>query len=289
MKDKNRQQFDEHAIYQVLRRASQTFSRAAFLPHEIGKRILSRLDFVHLAPNVILDCGAKDGLLSQALLARYPQATVISQEIIADFQQQLKSHSCQQWLCSPVHRLPLANDSVDVIVCNLWLQQENDLAACFTEFYRVLKANGALFFTLYGPDTLHELRNCFQAVSPYAHVHEFVDMHNIGDILLQSHFMNPVMDMELITLTYTTVLDMLQELKGTGATNVRRDRHRGLLGKNRWQQMLAQYETLKSDNRIPATFEIIYGHAWVPKQKSLRNMNIAGEVVIPIDQITHPY
>jgi malonyl-CoA O-methyltransferase len=86
-------------------------------------------------------------------------------------------------------------------------------------------------------------------------------MHEVGDLLLQNGFQAPVMEMEKLTLTYQTVIDLLKDLKAIGAQSVRR-RAKSLTGKTKFQLMIKLYETYRQDGKIPATYEIIYGHAW---------------------------
>jgi malonyl-CoA O-methyltransferase len=120
-------------------------------------------------------------------------------------------------------------------------------------------------FTTFGPDTLKELRAAFRKIDDKPHVNKFVDMHDIGDILVNVGFADPVMDQEIITLTYDDLKPLLKELKGIGAHNVLDGRSHGLMGRERWDKMVAAYESFRKDARLPATFEVVYGHAWKPK------------------------
>ena len=119
-------------------------------------------------------------------------------------------------------------------------------------------------FTTFGPDTLKELRQSFRSVDDKPHVSDFVDMHDIGDILVQAGFADPVMDQETITLTYLDLKTMLRELKGIGAHNILPGRNSGLMGKTRWQVLQTAYEKFRLNDRLPATYEVVYGHAWKP-------------------------
>ena len=126
----------------------------------------------------------------------------------------------------------------------------------------MLTAGGLLMLSSYGPDTLKELKAAFGAGSAARHVHSFIDMHDLGDMLVASGFAAPVMDMEVITLTYSEVLALLRDLKASGETCAARDRQRGLMGRRAWERMLASYERERKEGRLPATIEVIYGHAW---------------------------
>ncbi|RTL01005.1 MAG: malonyl-[acyl-carrier protein] O-methyltransferase BioC, partial [Neisseriaceae bacterium] len=137
----------------------------------------------------------------------------------------------------------------------------------FTELARVLRPDGLLMFSTLGPDTLKELRQAFSGADGYAHVNRFIDMHDIGDALVHNGFAEPVMDMEYITLTYESVKAVMLDLKAIGAQQVLDGRNPGLMGKSRWQKVLDNYERLRQAGRLPATYEIVYGHAWKPQPK----------------------
>ena len=151
---------------------------------------------------------------------------------------------------------------------NLALQWVNDLPRAFAEFRRVLRVGGLLSFTTFGPDTLREVRDAFAGVDARTHTNRFVDMHDIGDMLVEAGFADPVMDMEYVTLTYSTPQAMLAELKAIGATNRTRGRPPAVTGRTRFSQAVERLERLRRDERIPATFEVVYGHAWKPEPRT---------------------
>jgi malonyl-CoA O-methyltransferase len=117
-------------------------------------------------------------------------------------------------------------------------------------------------FSTFGPDTLRELKAAFAGCDDAPHVHPFVDMHDIGDMLVAAGFGEPVIDMEAVTLTYAAPGLVLAELRAAGYANVRADRRRTLTGRGRWQRMIAAYAAQARDGRVSATFEVVYGHAW---------------------------
>lgn len=162
--------------------------------------------------------------------------------------------------------MPLAASSVDLAWSNLALHCAGDPQPAFKELRRVLKVGGLLMFSCYGPDTLKELKSAFAANDGAPHVHGFIDMHDLGDMLSACGFAAPVMDMELITLTYTDVDALLADLRATGQQNVLAERRRELTGKGAYAAMRTAYEKLRRDGRLPASFEIVYGHAWKPAQ-----------------------
>jgi malonyl-CoA O-methyltransferase len=156
---------------------------------------------------------------------------------------------------------------VDLVWSNLMLQWVNDLPRAFAEFRRVLRVGGLLTFTTFGPDTLQELARAFARIDGHTHVSRFADMHDLGDMLVQAGFADPVMDREQITVTYPSPAALLAELKAIGATNQTRGRPRGLTGRGRRAALEDVLRTLAQDGRIPATFEVVYGHAWKGEPK----------------------
>ena len=173
--------------------------------------------------------------------------------------------------------LPLADASVDVLFSNLCLQWVDDVPALFDEFRRVLRPKGYLAISTFGPDTLRELRAAWSQVDRAAHVSRFADIARIGDALMQAGFRDPVLDAEHFTLTYADAGALMRELKAIGATNADASRARGLTGKSQWRRMLEAYEEFRSDGVLPATYEVIYAHAWAPEPGQPRRTR-GGEV-----------
>jgi malonyl-CoA O-methyltransferase len=126
-------------------------------------------------------------------------------------------------------------------------------------------------FSTFGPDTLKELRLAFNGVDQHSHLNRFADMHDIGDMLMHGGFAEPVMDMECLTLTYDDVRGVLHDLKAIGAHNATAGRGQGLMGKGAWQQLVENYERLRRDGKLPATYEVVYGHAWKPRPRMTKD------------------
>ena len=119
-------------------------------------------------------------------------------------------------------------------------------------------------FTTFGPDTLKELRAAYQGIDQHTHVNRFVDLHDLGDMLVQAGFVDPVMDMEQLTLTYQDVRALMRDLKAIGAHNVTAGRPPGMSARATLAAVERNYEGWRQEGRLPATFEVIYGHAWAP-------------------------
>lgn len=274
---------DLAAVRSGFERAAAGYDDAAALQREIASRMLERLDYVKIAPRTILDAGCGTGEPLTRLAARYPGAQIVALDCACAMVEAARSRAqgarslarrllgaftrsrdgaASHYVCGDFHALPLKARTVDLVWSNLALQWVNDLPAVFEEFRRVLSVGGLLSFTTFGPDTLREVRDAFAGLDSGTHTSRFVDMHDIGDLLVHGGFGDPVMDMETLTLTYANPRAMLAELKAIGATNRTRGRPRGLTGRRTWQTVLARLEALARDGRIPATFEVVYGHAW---------------------------
>ncbi len=260
--------------------AAAGYNNAAVLQREVGLRMTERLDLVRLKPKRVLDIGCGTGHVTQLLVQRYPDAEIIG----VDSAFGMAAYAKQ--LCADTSQLPLVSQSVDLIVSNLMLHWCNDLSGVLQEWRRVLRPEGLLMFSVFGPDTLQELRASWAQVDSYTHVHAFWDMHDIGDALVKAKFADPVIDMEHFTLTYPTAQAMMRELQAMGMHNVTQGRCKGLVTPRRLAQVIATYETYRNaDQVLPSTYEVIYGHAWSPALSFGAVMNEQSEVHIPLSSI----
>ena len=278
---------DPRAVRRAFGRAAKSYDEAAVLQREVGARLAERLDVVKMVPAAILDAGCGTGAAIGELSARYPSARVVALDAALPMLQQARARStggrsllarllgplgrggaaAPAFVCADATALPLPGVCVDLVWSNLMLQWVGDLPRAFAEFRRVLKVGGLLTFTTFGPDTLKELARAFARVDGHTHVSRFVDMHDLGDLLVQAGFADPVMDMDMITVTYATPQALLAELKAIGATNQTRGRPRGLTGRHRRAALEDALARLARDGLIPATFEVVYGHAWKGEPK----------------------
>ncbi len=280
---------DKKQMRRAFNRAAENYDAAAVLQREVCNRMLERLAYIKLQPIRILDIGSGTGWGTRQLAQHYPAAQVIALDIAiamlrtaygrSSWWQKLFSGAKQMQVCGDMEALPFAANSVDMVWSNLALQWCNDLPATFAGLHRLLKVGGLFMFSTFGPDTLKELRASFQGVDQHNHLNRFADMHDMGDMLSHSGFAEPVMDMEYLTLTYADVRAVLYDLKAIGAHNATAGRGQGLMGKQAWARLVENYEQLRRDGKLPATFEVVYGHAWKPQPKQTAD----GRVIVKTD------
>jgi len=279
---------DHAGVRNAFDRASSTYEAAAVLQARVADELLERLEFFKLTPDVVVDLGAGTGRLTGELKRHYRRANVIALDIAPGMLREARRHSKLfrrfERVCGDVRRLPFADGSVDLAVSNVMLQWCDDLDAAFREIRRVLKPDGLMLFTTFGPDTLRELRAAWATVDDHSHVNTFIDMHDIGDALVRAGLTEPVLDVERVTLTYPSVLGLMRDLKVIGAHNVTAGRARGLTGRGALRQVEAAYETLRRDGVLPASYEVVYGSAWGSAGKRGSPV-MDGEVHVPISAI----
>jgi malonyl-CoA O-methyltransferase len=272
-------------------RAAGSYADAARLEGEVGARMLERLDYVRIGPKRILDAGAGTAREARRLAERYRDASLVA----LDFSLAMLRRARRQGgllsrlfagprplpVCADFERLPLASESVGLVWSNMALHWLDEPLAALREFQRVLSHDGLVMLSTLGPDTLKELR----AAAGDRRVHRFMDMHDLGDRLVAAGFSAPVIDMEVITVTYPDAAALLRELRATGQTGVRADRPRGLAGRRFLARLHDSLRAQARGDRIPATFEVVYGHAW--KGKSPGQAAAGEPAVVRLDLSRH--
>ncbi|GAB2901005.1 methyltransferase domain-containing protein [Uliginosibacterium flavum] len=272
----------DHALIRRRFSAGAAKAREAdFLAREVASRMAERLDYIRLTPKRILDLGCGHGADLPMLAQRYPQAQRIGLDFALPlldlarperglFQRLLGQHKGPQLLCADANQLPLARGTVQLIWSNLLLNWLTDPLPAIKECQRVLEVGGLFMFASLGPDTLKELR---AALPNHAgdRVHRFIDMHDIGDCLVQAGFADPVMDMQTITLTYPDADALLRDLRASASCNAAKGRPAGLSGKAGWRAARQALLQASVDGRLPATIELVFGHAWKPVPKQIED------------------
>jgi malonyl-CoA O-methyltransferase len=285
---------DKRKVRRNFENAVATYDEVAVLQREVGDRLLEQLEPITVTPQRILDLGCGTGNALRKLTARYPKAEIVAVDLAPGMLKQARSQrnlrekflrKQQRFVCGDAESLPFADDSFDFIWSNLALQWCEPLDKTFSELFRVLQPEGLLIFSTLGPDTLRELKSSWRNVDNYPHVNDFIDMHDVGDALVRNRFSDPVMNAEYITLTYSSVRNLMQDLKKLGSKNASRQRRKGLLTKHKLQQLEQQYEKFRQDDVLPASYEVVYGHAWVTAKAKTTSVAHDGVATIPLNRI----
>lgn len=243
------------------------YQRAAVAQREIGERLFERLSYLTMKPRTVLDLGCGSGFFTQRLKACYPDAHIVGLDVALNMLSVAATQGGTvmpaSWVNADMDALPFQANSFDLIFSNQVIHWAPSLAKVMKALYRVLAPEGCLMFSTLGPDTFLELRHAFRAADHHAHTNEFVDLHEVGDALLSNRFVDPVVDMERLTLHYHTLSALLRALKAQGVRHVNPKRCAGLMGRQAWQRFEASMQTLRTETgQVPLTYEVVYGHAW---------------------------
>lgn len=305
--------YDSRLVRRIFDRRAAKFGDVAFLPREIAQRMRERLDYIKLSPTSMLDagCGAGDDL--PPLRERFPEVPLIGVDLSYSMLRRALPHAAgdagwRRVLPAALQRslgvrgprlaqadfsaLPFASGAFDFIWSNLALHWHARPDLVLPEWQRVLEPNGLLMFSTLGPDTLRELRGAYaeveaaHGVAGEAHVIDFVDMHDLGDMLVESGFEIPVMDQETLTITYKSPQSLLADVRRWGAYPHRREQAGMGLGTVRARRLHeALHEALEArrrpDGTIALTFEVIYGHAW----KAVPRTTADGHSIVRVEDI----
>jgi malonyl-CoA O-methyltransferase len=268
---------------------------APWLHNEVGSRMAQRLAWIKKQPtNWVSWRPAASGRAVHALVAKqYPNSEVFLAPVGYESAQAAPLLIANQGLVqSLINKLqgqvkrmlrPVKEGSAHMVWANMALHTESDPAVTVKEWHRMLAVDGYLMFSCLGPDTALELRQLFDKLGWSPAAHPLTDMHDWGDLLVGTGFAEPVMDMERVVLGFSTAERALQELRGIGR-NLHPARFAGLRGRTWKAKLLQEMEALKNEQgQIELTFEVVYGHAFKPKQRvrlsaestiSMRDMRI---------------
>jgi len=243
------------------------YDQHAALEREVADRLLERVSFQRREPGRIIDLGSGTGYCAAALKRQYRRAEVLA----VDFALPMCRLSARKSsfmrplrvVCASVSSLPLANRSADLLVANLSLQWAMDGLELFNGLRRVLRPGGLLLLSLPGTDSLRELKQASQSAGLANVIGDFPDMHDIGDALLAAGFREPVMEAELITLTYPSHAALMKEFQAVGATSYCRDFN---LIQAKSDEIRTGYPVDPHSGKWPLSWEIVYGMAFGPEE-----------------------
>jgi malonyl-CoA O-methyltransferase len=311
--------YDSRLVRRIFDRRAATFGEVAFLPREIAQRMRERLEYIKVNPSSMLDAGCGPGEDLPLLRERFAETPLVGVDLSHAMLAQALPRAVGEagWrrlLPAALQRslgtrgprlaqadfgaLPFAAGAFDFIWSNLALHWHSRPDLVLPEWQRVLEPNGLLMFSTLGPDTLRELRGAYAEVEAAhglagaAHVIDFVDMHDLGDMLVESGFEIPVMDQETLTITYRSPESLLADVRRWGAYPHRRERAGQARGESPGPGAVRArrvYSALRdalearrrADGTIALTFEVIYGHAW----KAVPRTTADGHAIVRIEDI----
>ncbi|NYT82306.1 methyltransferase domain-containing protein [Alcaligenaceae bacterium] len=284
-----------HVNQQFARRSP--LDAAQFLYGEIAQRMLQRLSYIRIKPIKVLDAGCGAGHALEPLRAQYPDMDYSGQDacktllnVARDryvakpgFWQKLRNKPTPpvQFLESDMADSGQPSESMDLVWSNMALHWHPEPHNVLAEWRRILKPGALAMFSCLGPGSLAELRAAVEDAGLGTQTPQFVDMHDFGDLLLGRGFLDPVMDQEIITLTYRTPEKLLNDMRILGG-NPSLDRRAGLPGRQWMKRLLAALESQRhQDGTIHLSLEVAYGHAW----RSAAHRTPAGETRISASSI----
>lgn len=261
-----------------------------WLHQEIARRMGERLSLIRLKPELLLDWWGGLGASAEVLESVYPNTRrIVVEPDQAWFER--SSARCRQPWWSP-RRWSAKEDLVlletdnlpsgsELIWSNMMLHAVADPAAQIQRWSRLLKPDGFLMFSCLGPGTLRTLRHLYRRAFSTEPTLDFVDMHDLGDMLLAEGFVDPVMDQEELTLTWESPRQLMDELRGMGG-NVHPARLRGLRTPRWYEGLLTALGSLRgSDGRLQLHFEVSYGHAF----KGQPRVKVQSETFVSVDEL----
>jgi malonyl-CoA O-methyltransferase len=263
-------QLDANAVHAALRRLARAPS-APWLHAEVARRMAERLALIRLQPERIVDWWSFFGASGDWLDQAYPRAQRTAVEPLPALLARSRERSRAPWwsprrlrgtsvqVLAEHDDLPLG---AQLVWANMMLHAVADPPALMQRWQRTLSADGFVMFSCFGPGTARELRELYRRLGWPEPTMAFVDMHDLGDMLVHAGFADPVMDQETLTLSWDSADALLAELRTLGG-NASPARFAGLRTP-RWKQRLArELEALRgADGRLALSFEIAYGHAF---------------------------
>ena len=269
-------------MQQATQRAADLDPADNVLARHTGKELLDRLSLLTLAPRIILDLGCGAGVEADLLAQCYPGAMVVGLDACGA--PLFKHVPCRSFLATvgDAGLLPYQDGVFDLVASNLLLPW-CDVDKVLGEVARVLRPGGALVFATLGPDTLCEARVAWDHVDTFAHVHDLTDMHDLGDALIRHGFVEPVMDVQMLGLTFSDIRGLVRDLRALGGTNALTTRRRTLTGKDRWQAFASAYPHRPTDGgRVRTTFELVYAIAWASSGSTSNGSGIHVSIPQPL-------
>lgn len=273
--------FDRTLVRQRRDRAAAHLSTADFLLRESAGRLTDRLLDVARDFPMALDLGCHGGQVGELLAGHKKIGTLIQADLSPRMAKLARTATARPTMIADEEFLPVAENSLDLVLSNLSLHWVNDLPGALAQIRRAVKPDGLLLATLFGGETLRELRTALLeaeiettgGVAP--RISPFTDVRDAGNLLTRAGFALPVVDADVITVTYADMFKLMADLRAMGETNAVIERRKIPTRRDTFLRAAEIYRNLFADERgrLKATFQIITMTAWAPhasQQKPLR-------------------
>jgi len=257
---------DSRHVRRRFERAAASFDDADFVHTVTREGLLARLQPLVVEAGTVLDLGSATCSTSQALSKRFSRAHVISVDLAHNMLQRGRKKrawfSRSSFVQATAAALPFSAQSIDVVFANLLLPWVDDPNQVFSEIARVLRKGGVFAFATLGPDSLLEIRRAWAQVDDRAHVNHFLDMHDLGDGLVNAGLADPVLDVDRLSVSYDSTQKLFADLTAMGGRNALRQRNHALVGKQHFRHMTEELQRSGADGKITLDLELVFGHCW---------------------------
>tara|TARA_B100001113_G_scaffold9730_1_gene7774 strand:+ start:1432 stop:2289 length:858 start_codon:yes stop_codon:yes gene_type:complete len=242
----------------------ELFNEHDFFHKYCRKNLFDRLAPIKICPKIILNIGSATGSGSNILSRNYKDSQVYNIDLSFGMlkKSHLKENKRIKHIQAEASALPFNDNSIDLIFSNLCMPWLNDLPFFFKEIKRVMKKNGLFIFSTLGPDSLLALKKAWAEVDNFSHINNYIDMHIIGDQLLNVGLSDPVLDSERMIIKYNDISSLERDLTHTGARNALTARENSLTGRKKYEKFSKKLFPCNSSEKLNIEMEIIYGHAW---------------------------
>jgi NADH dehydrogenase [ubiquinone] 1 alpha subcomplex assembly factor 5 len=231
---------------------------------EIASRLTERLEDLKRDFHHILDLGAGTGLVADKIKESNPKSNIYA----LDFSEKLLQQSQHiNVIANAEGALPYADETFDLVISNMLLPFINDIPKVLHIAGKSLKKDGLFLASTLGLESFKEFRESFQQAGlGDGHVFPLPDVKSVGAALQRLGYALPVVDRDIITISYPNLSSIYKELKNLGARNINLKRSKALTGKNKWRKMEHYYQEHFSleDGSLQLTLEVIYLHGFRP-------------------------